>query len=247
MNTDDLRPTIEWQAVQSCFDEPIFTPARTAELLFAVGRLVHGNGLPPERVQEELREITANFAFNRYQELQPTTSKRDAQAAKLAQALGLALETLGFDGEPTPDDLLPMFGRGGLFAAAAMRGEPKGEAATMNAARALRLMRQDALKLREIYSKRQRMGGAQRGRQEERAIKMLARDLSALYWLTWVESPGVALTDEGQPNSPFMRLFVGVQKALQERIGEPRHEPAALAQVWHRLSEADKLKFHTTG
>lgn len=246
MTADAVRPRIEWKAVQSCFDDPIFTPARTAELLLAVGRPGHGSGLPPERVAEELREITAHFAFNRYHELQPSTSAQDAQMAKFAQALDLAMRAAGFEKEPNADDLLPMFGRGGLFAVAALRGEASGEAATMNAFLAVWLLRQDALKMREIYEKRRVINGTQRGRSEERAIKQLAADLSTLYWLTWIASPGVALTNDGQPNSPFMRMFVGVQRALQERIGEPRHAPPALAQVWHRLEEIDKVKFRST-
>lgn len=243
MTPDDLRPRIGWKAVQSCFDNPIFDAAGTAELLMAVGRPVSAEGLSIERVQDELREITAHFAFDRYQELAPSTSNQDAQMANLAQALSIALETVGFEGEPSNESLLPMFGPGALFAAAKLRGEASGEGATMNALRAVWLLRQDALKVREIYGNRRTIAGQRKGRSEERAIKRLAAYLSDLYWLTWVEAPGVALNDEGGPNSPFMRLFARVQGALFERGVDHSRTAASLAQVWHRLDDSDKLKF----
>ena len=246
MSADDLRPPIAWEAVQSCFDDPIFNASRTAELLLSVGRPVHGNGLPLERVQDELREITAGFAFNRWSEIQPSASKQDAQAAKLSQALRLALETAGIVGEPTPEALLPMFKGGGLYAAAAMRGEPKGEAATMNALRAVWVLCQDADKMREVYAKRRAMNVERKGRPEGRAIKRLAADLTTLHWLTWLDNATISLTDDGEASSPFLRLFVAVQDALHRRGVDNYRSPESLAQAWCRLDDHDKLRFRST-
>lgn len=241
----DLRPLIEWSAVQSCFDDPIFDRAATAELLLAVGPPSRPDGMPIERVQAELREITASFAFDRWHELQPSASVAEGEASKLAQACRLVLSVAGMEGEPTRDALLPLFGPGGLFAAAALRGEASGEAATMNAFRAVWLLGQDADKMAEVARKRKAMQAPfkGRGRGEERAIKRLVSHLSSLYWLTWVCRPGVTRNVQGEAGGPFVRLLALVNEALKLRGVDHLRTPDALAKVWERLPDDEKLKF----
>lgn len=257
----DLRPPISFEAVQAVFDEPLFTVAGTAELLLSVGRPVHGNGYSTERAQEELWEICKAFAFERYHEVLPGLSDQDMTVQKLVHACAIVLREAGFDPsrEPSPRDLLPFLGAHGLFAQSATHARNAGEEwadidgteATMAQFRAVYQLRQSALTLRDIMARRRAMKGVARpGRKPEQAIKRLAEGLSTFYWLTWLERPSVALDVFGEEaTSPFLRLFVGVHRALAERGLDPTPKPRtadSLRKVWERLDDSERLNFKST-
>lgn len=256
--SQELRPPFEWSAVQGFYDAPLFDEAKVREMLVAVGPPNDANDKLPA-VAHALNEIAKVFAFDRWREAQPSSSKEEAQAKRLELACRSVLEIVGIgDQEPSPDNLLPMFGPGGLYGAAALRGEPSGKAAVLNALRGVWLLRQDAEKLAEIAAKRQRMNPPKAGRPEERSIKRLVAGLSSIYFDVWGKVPTVvrakAATQQagretlvgGEVVGPFVRFLVEVTTAIQEKLGGPRtfyFSADSLAKAWERLEDDEKLRF----
>lgn len=134
-----------------------------------------------------------------------------------------------------------MFGGGGLFAAANIRGEPRGEAATMNALRAVEHLRQDALKMLEVEGKRRRMKGVKAGRPEVKAMRRLVRDLSCLYERVWCETPGISTGDKAEPCGPLIRLMLDVVKRLRSRGLRVNASADSLRSIWRSLDDEDKM------
>lgn len=252
----DLRPRIEWPVIESCFTRQLFDPARTMALIEKTGKPLHPLGLAaahPDKLQEELNRLGSSFAFDYFMEMQPSASQEHAEANKLATALRSAWRTLGLEGEPTPEALLPTFGRGGLFGVANMRlGEagdpaPDGAAVTMAALRSLWTLLQDAERFREIARKRANMHIASEGRSEQRSLNNLLEALSHLYWNIWIESPGITRRGGGEPpDGPYMRLALGFLEVMRERGVNAYQTAEAVAKRWERLEDFQKLRFVST-
>jgi hypothetical protein len=251
----DLRPPVEWAAVQSFYDEPLFDEARVRELLVSAA-LPDKSADKLPAITFALNELAKGFAFDRWNEAQPSSSKEEIRAQRLALACLSILEIVGSGGEePTPENILPMFGSGGLYGTAALRGEPSGKAAVLNALRGVWLLRQDAGKLVEITRKRQRMDPPKAGRPEGKSIKRLLTGLSALYFEVWGKAPTVIRAKAssqkagrstligGESVGPFVSFIVGVTTAIQHKLGGPRtfyFTADSLAKAWERLDEDEE-------
>lgn len=225
-----------WDAVRGVFDAPPYDASAVRELFMLIG--------PPGEAADKaepfafhLNELCKAFAFELWGEVQQSTPQREAGAKALAAACQKVLAIVGVD---DGGELFPMFGVGGLFAAAAIRGEARGEAATMNALRAVDALRLDALKMLEIEAKRRRMKPPKAGRPESRVMQKLLRDLSCLYENTWEDrSPGVSLAIDGEPSGPFLRLMVDVTDRLKAIMGRRAFSAtrASLRKAWQRIQE----------
>lgn len=234
----DLTPTVDRDSMLSLFvGEPLYDAATVRELFVAVGP-------PPsaaskiDAVAFKLSELGKSFAFDLYDESGPSVIDRQKEAERLARALEAVLRITGVHGG---GDLLPMFGQGGLFAAAAIRGEPSGMAATMNALRAVDLLRQDALKLVEIEGRRRRMEAPTAGRPEAKAMQRLVAGISCLYEAAWERDPGVSTDATGEASGPLVRLMVDVTERLRSRGLRFSSSAQSLGKVWRRLDPADKM------
>jgi hypothetical protein len=231
-----LTPPFGRPAMQSLYDESLYDDAAVRELFMAVGRPV-GDADKVTAVAHRLTEIGKAFAFKLFDEVQATTPEREKEARRLAAACNKVLAIVGVkDG----GELLPMFGSGGLFAAANLRGKPNGEAATLNALRAVDLLRQDSLKMLEIEGKRRAMKKPKAGRPEDVAMQHLVRDLSRLYEDVWERSPGVSNGDD-EPSGPLMRLMLDVIKRLRIRGLRFGATKDGLRKVWQRLDPDEKM------
>lgn len=232
------------EAYLSVFEVPLFDAAAVRELFVAVG--------PPddaadkaEAVAFRLSEIAKSCAFDLFHEAQARTPERERGAKAMVAACDKLLEVAGLanDGE-----LLPMFGQGGLFAAAALRGEARGEAATMNALHAVKLLRQDAAKMLEVEGKRRAMSGPKRGRPESRAMRRMVADMSALYERVWERAPGISNgpSDDPrrvseEPSGPLMRLMLDLVAKLRARGVRVSASPDSLRAVWRRVPDDEKM------
>jgi hypothetical protein len=230
-----------WSKVQSCFERPLFDRGRVLELFSQIGR-PDDHAEKVDKVVSSLNYISANFAFDLWRERQPSSAAEESEARRLAETCRLLLKIIGSgDADPTPENIHPFFGNGGLYAAAKERGEANGRAATMNALRAVHLLQVDAERLVEIASKRRAMKPLPKGRPEARAMKHLVESLAHLYAETWERNPGIAL----QPKAgPFVHLLVEVASALRQRLGNHAFSftPESLAKVWRDLPEDQKSK-----
>jgi hypothetical protein len=174
-------------------------------------------------------------------------SDKQAEALRLAAACRAVLDIVGVgENEPTPENLHPTFGPGGLFGAAALRGEASGKAATMNNLRALHLLRLDALQMAEQAGKSLAMKPPEAGRKASRAISGLVRDLSHLYFDVWERLPAISRAKGSNESSgPLVRLMVPVANALMARGCRFYASPDSLAQYWRRLPRDEKLRLDT--
>lgn len=222
-------------AMLSLHDEPLYDVAAAGELLMLVGRPDKADA---EDVAHALSRLAASFAFDFCGESQASTPEREKGAKRLAAACAKVLEIAGV---ANGGELLPMFGQGGLFMAAAIRGEPRGEAATMNALRAVDTLRQDALKMLEIEGKRRRMNGVKAGRPEVAAKRKLVRELSCLYERVWRKTPGISTGDKAEPCGPLMRLMLDVVRRLRIRGVGVRASPDSLRAIWRSLDDEDRM------
>jgi hypothetical protein len=236
----------DWAVVEALQFEPLYDAARALELMVAVG--------PPSDAKDKAEKVAArlsligfNFAFDLWRESRPSVTDKQAEALRLAAALRVALEIVGVgEDEPTLDNLHPTFGPGGLFGAAALRGEPSGKAATMNNLRALHLLRLDALRMAEQAGKSLAMKAPATGRPTSRAISGLVRDLAALYFDVWEWLPAISRAKGSNAASgPLVRLMVPVADALRARGCRFYASGDSLAQYWRRLPADEKLRLDT--
>jgi len=234
----DLTPTVDREAMLGLFDEaPLYDETAVRELFVSVGP-------PPDAAAKaeaaafRLSELGKSFAFALYGQSTPSVVERERQARQLAKACESVLRLTGVH---EGGDLLPMFAQGGLFAAASIRGEPSGKAATMNALRAVDLLRQDALKLVEIEGKRRGMSPPRPGRPEDVATQRLVRDLSCFYETVWQREPGTSTGEEGEAAGPLVRVMVAVAERLRARGLQFYFSAEWLAQVWKRLPGEEKM------
>lgn len=244
---DNLTPPFDWALVSGLLAEPLFDAPRVTELFLAVGA-------PSDAAEKleaaafQLSEIANAFAFDLWREVQPSSDKEGTAALRVAAACEavLRLTGVGTDAEPSPDALLASFGPGGLFAAANLRGEPSGKAATMNELRAVYLLRLDALKVAEIRAKRSAMKPAKAGRKESRALKRLVASLSAFYFDVWGDVPTVsrskAKASVGAVSGRFVRLLSEVNKALQATGLRYYATDESLVQHWRSLDPDERLR-----
>jgi hypothetical protein len=232
-----MAAVVTQEAARSLYDVPLYSEADVLELLMLIGRPDNASA---EALAHVLSEFGKTFASALEREASASTPQREKAAGKLARACGDVLAILGVE---NGGDLLPMFAQGGLFAAAYLRGEPHGKAATMNAIRAVDLLRQDALKMMEIEGKRRRMKPPRVGHPGNGAMRRLVRDLSCLYEQVWARPPGVSTGDKPQPSGPLMRLMEDITAKLKVRLG--RHAfsatPSSLRRVWQRIDAEDKM------
>jgi hypothetical protein len=233
----DLIPIFPREAMQSLFDTPLYDEAGARELLMRVGP-PDAAAVKAETLAFSLSELGKTFALALWGEVQASTPQREKEARRLAAACENVLRIVGLaDG----GELYPMFAQGGLFAAAYIRGEPRGEAATMNALRAVETLRADALKMLEIEGKRRRMKGVKAGRPENLAMRHLVRDLSQLYETGWGRAPGVSTGDKEVPSGPLMRLMEDVTGRIAARGLRFVHSASALRAAWQRLDRSEKM------
>ena len=242
-----LEPPFDWALVAGLFAEPLFDAASVTELFVAVGAPANA-AQKAEAAAAKLSDIGATFAFDLWREAQPRSDHEGAAAMRVAAACEaiLTLTGVGTNAEPSPDALFPTFGPGGLFASAAIRGEPSGKAATMNALRAVYLLRLDALKMAEVRSKRTAMKPAKAGRSESGAIKRLVAALSAFYFDVWATVPTVsrskANASSGMLTGRFVRLLSEVNKALLARGLIYYATDESLVQHWRTLAPDERLR-----
>lgn len=230
-------PPFSREAVLSVFASPLYDTAAALELIMMIGPPDDAS-IKAESFAHELNELAKSFAFNLWNEVQASTPEREKQSKRLADACQKVLEIVGVaDG----GELLPMFGSGGLFAAANIRGEARGEAATRNGLRAVELLRLDALQMREVEGKRRRMKGVRAGRPENVAMQRLVRELSCMYEGAWGRAPGVSTGAAVEPSGPLMRLMLHVTGRIKERGLRFGNTAAALRGVWQRLDAGDKM------
>lgn len=249
----DLRPALEWEAVRSCIDRPLFDRAMVLDLFSHVGRPdAHGDWV--EAVGVSLNDIAISFALDLWEEAQPSATAAGIQARRLAEACSQALEIAGCgEAEPTPENIHPFFGVGGLYAAAAVRSaahgaisaiganrSDSGQASTMNALRAIHLLRLDALLMAEVVDRRQRLKPAAHHRPVKAATRQMVANLARLYAGTWQRDPGISL----EPPGPFVRLMVQVSTELKKRLGKNSFTFTAesLAKIWRDLPDDKKGK-----
>lgn len=218
------------------YSAPLYDEAAVRQLLLGCGCPNAAKTVPS--VTHSLNEMTKTFAFDLFTEVRASGRERNRQAQRLADACGKVLAVLGVEGG---GDLLPMFAQGGLFAAASLRGEASGKAATMNAIRAVDLLRQDALKMLEVEGRRRRMKPPKSGRPENAALTRLVRDLSCLYEQVWNSNPGVSNGAAEQPTGPFMRLMLDVTERLKARGLRFYASASSLRKVWQRIDASEKM------
>jgi hypothetical protein len=224
-------------AMLSIFGEPNYDAQTAREVLILVGPPADAAGLA-DALAHELNEVSKSAAFDLWHEDQASTPQREKGAKALRDACQKVLRIAGVaDG----GDLLPMFGAGGLFAAAALRGEARGEAAAMNALRAVELLRLDAIKMLEVEGKRRRMKGPKAGRPEVKALRKLVRDLSCLYERLWQSAPGISLGASEEPCGPLMTLMLHVIERLRSRGIRVNASRDSLRAIWRRLDDAEKM------
>lgn len=244
----DLSPPFDWALVADLFGKPLYDTASITELFLAVGAPADA-AAKAEAAAFQLSEIGKSFAFQLWQEGQPSADNEASAALRVAAACEavLTLTGLGVEGEPSLDRLLPSFGAGGLFASAALRGESNGKAATMNALRAVNLLRRDALAMAEQRARRSAMKPPKVGRSESRALKRLVEGLSAFYFDVWGAVPTIsrskANATSGQVSGAFVRLLSEVNKALQARGLRYYATDESLAQHWRSLSPDRRMRF----
>jgi hypothetical protein len=270
--TKGLRPDgITWEAVESCFSarDPIFTNAWISQLLLAMG-----SPLAPGRTREELAtalsNAAANYAFDYYNQIQPGPQELEAQADEISRACRLVLNSLGIIGlrKVTGENLFPVLGPGGLYAAAADGGAVDGRASVLAAVQSVADLKGWAEALRET-AKRQGIihPKAKPGRPPNRAYERLLADLTRIYFEGWDRLPGISTShrrpsaSEGEISETrsalearveasgkpipqgFLRFLCEVSDALLGR-GVPAPESAeAIAKAWSRLPAEDRLKF----
>lgn len=223
------------EAVHSLFERPLYDSAAARELIMAVGP---SNVPDAEALAHAISELASGFAFDLWREMQESTPEREKQFKQLLAACQKVLKVAGVaDG----GELLPVFGQGGLFAAAHIRGEARGEAATMNALRAVDLLRQDAATMLEILGKRRVMDSPKRGRPEVAALNKLVRDLSCLYERVWRRTPGISKGREAEPCGPLVTLMVQVIDRVRSRGIKVNASRDSLRAIWRRLEDAEKM------
>ena len=228
-------PTFPRESMLSLYAEPLYDISAIRELLMLVGPPPDATDVA-EAVAFPLNELGKAFAFDLYGEVQASTPQREKEAKRLADACARVLAIAGVaDG----GELFPIFAEGGLFAAAHIRGEAQGKAATMNALRAVDLLQQDALMMLEVEGKRRRMKPPQRGRPVNKALDKLVRDLSCMFENLWGRAPGVSGGDD--PSGPFLRLMVNVTDRLRARGIRFSSSPDSLRKVWQRLPDDEKM------
>lgn len=247
----DLAPPFPYSVVDSLYyGEPLFTEADTLALFLVVG--------PPDEAKEKaeavafkLSELGKSFAFDLWHEGQPNLTEQAAVTRKLEMALTSALNVAGFgEEEPTREALHPFLGSGGLFGAAALRiessdvqGTNPGQAAVMNAFRAIHILRQDARKLMEIEARRRVMKPASKGNTPQRAMKRLVAGLAGVYFDVWQTLPGFSRGASKTPSGPFIRLMLEVTEALRNRGLVFSATAESLARHWRELPSDERLKF----
>lgn len=235
----ELRPQFEWSQVVSCYDDPVFDDTAVKALFLAVGP-PPGGYEKVHAVASALRELTANFAFDLWGESQPSASVEEVEAQRVAEACRRLLQIVGIDGEdePTLEAVHPFFGRGGLFASAALRGEASGQAAVMNALRSVHFLRIDAERMASIRQKRPRRG---RGRPPAVALSKLVAGLSELYLDVWRREPGISRGLSGEAGGAFVRLMLAVTDAVKARLGHHSLAvtPESLTAIWRGLEPED--------
>jgi len=205
-----------------------------------------------DRASFYLQEACRAFAFDLWRETQPGIAAREAAALKIATACHSILSITGMaSGEIDPSNLAAGLGAGGLFASAALRGEPSGKASIMNALRAVETLRTDALKMAEIEAKRRAMKPAKRGRPESASIKRLVAALSHLYFDVWERIPTVSRAKGGvhsehapnEPTGPLALLLEAVTNALQACGLRFYVTPDSLIKTWERLPADERGRF----
>lgn len=236
----ELRPPFGEEQVTSFSLDPVYDERAVRELFVSVGP-PPGAAAKVEDVTYKLQQITLDFAFDRWTEIQPAVSAAEKQARRLAAACGRVLEIVGAtEGEPALETIYPLFRNGGLCAAAAERGEWSGRAAVSNALNAVYLLQRDASRMAEIEAKTKAIKPTQAGRPEEVAVRRLVTALASLYAEAWGREPGISL----DPHGPFVRLMLHVANTVKARLG--RHSfsftAESLAQVWNRLPDDEKGK-----
>lgn len=241
----ELRSSFDQATVKSFDDNPIFDEAAVLALFQAI-KPPPNAGEKLAHVVAELHEITVNFAFRLWQEQQPSVAAEAEQARKLLKACQQVLKIVGSgDAEPTADNILPLFGKNGLFVAARGRGEPSGQEATLSAIHGVLKLEQYASDFAAVTAKREanrrvaiiRPDGIpvrrrKEGRPESVAVKWLVADLGGLYAQTWERDARVAL----DPPNQFVRFMTYVAKATKVRLGNTFSSSAqSLAKVCQRL------------
>jgi hypothetical protein len=243
----ELAPSFDWSVVIDLNERPLFDETAIRELLIKIG--------PPPAAAEKveamafkLSELGKSFAFDLWHQGCPSASVEQQQAEKLAAALGAALTLAGFgiDEQPSSTALLPMFGPGGLFASAAARGEPNGKAATMNALRAVYLLRLDALAMVRQRGKRRAMKPPKAGRAADTAIKRLVASIAEVYLDAWGRVPTVARSNaaatSGQPTGTFVALMVAVADELRRRGVRFSATAESLQKHWRSLPPDERQR-----
>jgi hypothetical protein len=225
------------EAMLGLYEEPLYDASAARELLMLVG--------PPEGaadfagvLADALNEIAKQVGFEFYQESQASTPQRERAAKALRDACTKVLKIAGVADR---GELLPMFGAGGLFAAANIRGEADGKAATMRALRAVEHLRLDADKMLEVEGKRRRMKGPRAGRPEAKAARRLVRDLSCFYERVWRKAPGISVGGEPEPCGPLMTLMMDVVRRLRSRGVMISASRDSLRAHWRRLDDEEKM------
>jgi hypothetical protein len=150
-----LRPAFSSAQVASCSDRPIYDEAAVSELFESIKPPPNADGKLAD-VVAALHGITSDYAFKLWLEHQPSASAEAVQAQKLLKACSDVLRIVGSeDSAPTSENLLPLFSRGGLYAAASIREKASGEEATLTALRGVLQLKRYASDLVTITARRE--------------------------------------------------------------------------------------------
>lgn len=267
--TREKRPALTWETVEKCFPghAPIFTLARTSELLIAMTR-----PLAPDRTVEQLAEalseVTGTYAFDLWGQGQPSADALTEQARMIRKQCSALLSSLGITGERKVEhaSMYPFLAGGGLYAAAAdMPGG--GREAVLRAAQSIADLKAWAGRLAVVAERQSRLHRARGGRPKNKAYTKLLCELTRIYWEGWDALPGISVSRgvgsvedardhehstgfeaslyaDGAPMPlGFLRFLCEVCRALNDRGIEAPSSPDAVAKAWSRLPLDDKLRF----
>ncbi|HXH00236.1 MAG TPA: hypothetical protein VNI79_07475 [Sphingomicrobium sp.] len=240
MTARATKKRVSWAALLTCEEAPVFSAATTKNLLLAVD-LKLSRGWTEKDFQVVLNELAVRFALGRYEETNPDEPASEKKALKLERACRAILREIGAD--RSEQDIDPAFGRYGLYRVASARGAQSGKDTVLEKVRAISALARDARALATVSARRRALHSRPPGPVEQAAIKRLVAGLSELYFVAGGNLPGIARDyDTHRPNGRFVKLLCRVHEHLLARnLDTMVREPDALAQIWNRLSDDEKL------
>lgn len=266
----ELRPALAWETVERCFPDrdPIFSKARTSELLVSMTRPL-APGRTVEELANALSHAAADYAFDLWGQSQPTADGLSAQVRIIRSHCTALLNSLGITGEREVEHsaMYPFLTNGAFYAAAVGSGEGSGRGAVLHAVQSVADLRRWADQLAVVSKRQSALHPTPGNRPKNKAYSRLLCDLTRIYYDGWDALPGISMSrgvgsvpdaEEQEASTSFeaalyakgtplplgfLRFLCEVLRALNERGIEAPTNPEAVAKAWSRLPPDDKFRF----